>query len=136
MSVRFGSVWYEQRWIQFVFVLFSQFIRSSRMLGKLYVPGKKCAEFALHNITPNHTEHEPNTNRTLGATVRFGSCSPGYEPDFCSVRPMFGSVRFGSPNVRRAHSGPSQRLRLPPRWRVPHYLPLSLTAEPKTSNYT
>src|SRR5205814_9677266 len=75
-AVRFGSVWYEQRWIQFVFVLFSQFIRSSRMFGKLYVPGKKCAELVLHNIIPNHTEHEPNTNRTLGATVRFGSCSP------------------------------------------------------------
>src|SRR5437762_10422625 len=42
---------------------------------------------------------EPNiqANRTLGVTVRLGSCSPGNEPDLCSVRTMFGSVRFGSP---------------------------------------
>src|SRR5436189_1114481 len=83
----------------------------------------KICDTTLYRI--KRTEHEPNTNRTrtldmpvrfgsnsgepniqanrtLGVTVRLGSCSPGNEPDLCSVRPMFGSVRPGS--VRQAHS--------------------------------
>ena len=100
MSVRFDSVWYEQRWIQFVFVLFSQFIRSSRMLGKLYVPGKKCAEFALHNIIPNHTEHEPNIGSDCSVRFVFARIRTWFL--FGSPNVRFGSVRLGS--VRRAHS--------------------------------
>src|SRR5436190_1722433 len=66
----------------------------------------KCWKYVSRHYT------ELNMNKTLGVTVRLGSCSPGNEPDLCSVLPMFGTVQFGKPTlvISRPANEPRPRL--------------------------